>query len=97
MDPKLSQFVTEYKGTPTNKVTWHMDRMVRWQIKNVLSPHLQGPWPAKLGRVLTQEEGASPKKSRDTLLCSQMENQKRYIFPIIGRSRCKKKPYARQK
>ena len=35
-------------------------------MKSVLSPHSQGPWPPKLGRVLTQDEGAPPKKSRDT-------------------------------
>ena len=66
MDPKLSQFVTQDTGTHTNKVMWHIDHMVRWQIKTVLSPHSHRPWPAKLGRVLTQDEGAPPKKSRDT-------------------------------
>ena len=30
---------------PTHKVTWHFDYVVMWQIKNLMSPHTQGPCP----------------------------------------------------
>ena len=49
-------------GDLTYKVTWHIDEVVTFQVKNVLSPHSQGPYPPKLDRVLNQDEGDPPKK-----------------------------------
>ena len=53
--------------------------MITSQIKNVLSPHSQGPWPLKRGRVLNQDEGAPPKKSRGTSIVWLREVKN--IFP----------------
>ena len=55
---------------------------------------LQGPWPPKRGRVLAQNEGAPPKKSRTLQLYCQMKN---HIFSTPGPSRCKKEACAHQK
>ena len=49
--------------------------------QNVLSLHSQGPWPPELGRVLNQDNGAPPKKSRDTSIVWSCEKSKPVIFP----------------
>ena len=45
---------------------WHIDHVVTCQVKNILSPHSQVPWPPKRGRVLNEDEGDLPKNSGDT-------------------------------
>ena len=49
-------------------------------IKNGLSPHSQDPWPPKLGRMLDQDEGVLPKKSRDTSIVWSREESKSSYF-----------------
>ena len=63
-------------GDPTHKVTWRINHVVTRQNKNVLCPHSQGPWPPKLGRVLNQDEGTTPKNSRDTSIVRSGEKLK---------------------
>ena len=46
------------------------------QIKNILWPHSQGPWPPKLVWVLNQDEGSPPKKSCDTSIVQSNEKTK---------------------
>ena len=67
-------------GDPTHKVTWRINDMVTWQIKNVLCPHSQGSWPSKLGGVLNQDEGDPPKKSRDASIVRSREKSKMSYF-----------------
>ena len=48
--------------------------------QNVLSPHSQGPRPPKLASVLNQDEGAPPKKLRDTSIVWLREKSKPSYF-----------------
>ena len=48
--------------------------------QNVSSPHSEGPRPPKLGRVLNQDEGTRPKKSRDSLIVRSREKSKPSYF-----------------
>ena len=48
--------------------------------QNVSSPHSGGPRPPKLGRVLNQDEGTRPKKSRDSLIVWSREKSKPSYF-----------------
>ena len=59
MDSKLCKVVTKDDRTPTTKPcdTLHV---IMWQTKNFISPHSQDPWPSKLGKALTHDEGARP-------------------------------------
>ena len=52
-------------GDSTHKFKWLTDNVVTWQIKNVISPHSQGLWLPKLGKVLTQHERVPSKNSHD--------------------------------
>ena len=41
-----------------------------------MSPHLQDPWPKKLGSVLTQDKAAAPTKPCDTSMLQSHDNSK---------------------
>ena len=68
-------------GNLTRKTMWHIDHVVAWQIKIVWSPHSQGPWSSKLGKLQTQDEGALPKKVTWHFNCVIKWKIKNVIFP----------------
>ena len=77
--PNLAGWWLRMRGPhPQSHVT--QDHVVLWQIKNVIYPHSQGSWPPKIGRVLTQDEGTSPKKSRYTSILQSRDNSKTSYF-----------------
>ena len=60
MFPKLSRVVTLDESTPTHKVTWHIDQVVTWQIRNILSLLSQGAGPGNLSRMVTRMRRPHP-------------------------------------
>ena len=76
--------MTSDEGIPPTK---SHDTLITWsrnKSKTFISPHSQGPGPPKLGKVLTQDEGAHT-KSRVTLRpCSHITIQKRHLSSTTG-------------
>ena len=66
-------------GDSTYKVTWHIDQVVTWQIKNVISPLSQGPWTPHLTTWWLRLRGLHPQIYMILQFCGHVTNEKRYI------------------
>ena len=76
--PNLAGWWFRMRG-PTHKVTWHVNQMVTWQIKNVISLLSQSLWTPNLAGWWLWMRGLHPQSHVKYRPRGHVTNQKRYI------------------
>ena len=66
-------------GDSTHKVTWYIDRVVTWQIKNVISSLSQGLWTPHITGWWLRMRGLHPQIYMTLQFCGHVTNKKRFI------------------
>ena len=84
MDIKPSRVVGW--GDPTHKVTWHIDHVVTWQIKNAISLLSQGLWTPDLAGWWLRMREIHPRSHVTLQLRDHVTNQK-YLSSLSQVSR----------
>ena len=66
-------------GDLIHKVTWHLDIVVKWQIKNIRSPFPQDLWTPNLAGWWLRMREPHPQSHVSHQLCGHVTSRKLYI------------------